>query len=355
MLQWALGLIAAVGVAAVLVYAHYRFWSWRLRVPTGDDELLFARTRDGWELGIGRRRPRGGPRRPPVVLCHGISTNRGSLDFGMERYSLAAFLSRAGFDCFSLELRGHGASRPGPGAPRRYSFDTCLREDVPASLERVREATGEERVLWVGHSLGALLGLAACGVYPERIAGIVAIAGPSHFHAQEDLKGLMRFEWVVSGRWNRFLARCFAPFTGVWHPPIGDLAVNVRNVDRAVYRRVLANVIEDISPGVYAQVARWLREDRFASEDGAVDYRERLAACRQPALFVAGARDGMAPPAVVQASFARWAGEKSAWTAGQGEGFRSDYGHTDLIYGRHAPEEIFPRVRDWLLVHSLPR
>ncbi len=355
MAHWALGLLAAIAVAAILVYIHYQFWTWRLSVPPGDDELLFVRTHDGWALGIGRRLPHGAPRRPPVVLCHGVSTNRASLDFGVERYSLAAFLSRAGFDCFSLELRGHGASRPGPGAPRRHSFDTFLREDVPASLDRIRQATGEERVLWVGHSLGALLGLAACGVYPDRISGVAAMGGPSHFHAQADLKRLMRFELLVSGRWNRLVAGCLAPFSGMWHPPIADLAVNARNVEPAVYRRVLANVIEDVSPGVFAQVARWVREDRFASEDGAVDYRERLAASSQPAFFLAGARDGIAPPEAVQAAFERWAGEKAFWIAGRAAGLRSDYGHTDLIYGRDAPEEVFPRIRDWLLAHSQPR
>ncbi len=352
MLQMALGLLAAICAAILLVYAHYRFWSWRLRVPDGGDEVLFARTADRWDLGIGRRRPRGRSRRPPVVLCHGVSTNRGSLDFGIERYSLAGYLSREGFDCFSLELRGHGTSRPLPTAPRRASFDTYLAQDVPASLDRVREATGDERVLWVGHSLGALLGLASCGAYPNRIRGIVAIAGPAHFHAQEDLRRLLRRGWLVSGRWNRLLARCVAPFSGVWHPPISELTINGRNVERAVYRRLLANVIEDISPGVFAQLACWVREDRFASEDGAVDYRERLAACRQPALFVSAAEDGLAPPEVVRAGFENWGGEKSFWNAGRAEGLREDYGHTDLIYGRDAPEEVFPRVRDWLVAHS---
>src|SRR5512142_662756 len=108
----AVALALAVAAALLLGWLHYAFWTWRLRVPSGEDELVFGETRDGWRIAVGRRLPRGAPRLPPVLLCHGLSTNRASLDSGMERYSLAAHLARAGFDCFALDLRGHGASRP---------------------------------------------------------------------------------------------------------------------------------------------------------------------------------------------------------------------------------------------------
>jgi pimeloyl-ACP methyl ester carboxylesterase len=131
-----------------------------------------------------------------------------------------------------------------------------------------------------------------------------------------------------------------------------NLALEVRNVEPAVCRRLLANAIEDIPPGVFAQLARWARADRFDSEDGSVDHRARLAGCRQPALFVAAPRDGLAPPEVVRIGCELWGGEKQLVVAGRADGFRADYGHTDLLCGRHAPEEIFPRVRDWLLAHA---
>jgi alpha-beta hydrolase superfamily lysophospholipase len=60
-----------------------------------------------------------------VLLCHGLSANRWTVDSGVEQVSLAGFLAGAGFDCFALDLRGHGGSRRGPpGAGRRWSFDT---------------------------------------------------------------------------------------------------------------------------------------------------------------------------------------------------------------------------------------
>ncbi len=352
-LDW---IVLLAAVAALLGLLHHRFWTWYLRVPGGEDALVFAATRDGWRIALGRRRPRGPARRPPVVLCHGLSTNRFSLDAGMERYSLAAFLSGAGFDCFAVDLRRHGASRAeGPGTPRRFGFDAYVREDVPAALDAVREATGEERVLWVGHSLGALVGLAACEVHPDRLAGVVALAGPVHFERHGDLRRFLRYGFLVNGRANRFLARMVAPFAGLAHPPAAEIAINGRNVDRRVLRRHLVNGIEDVPAGVFAQLRGWVEDDAFRSADGTLDYRERLSTCRQPALFVSGERDGLAPPPVVRAAFERWGGERQYWNAGVREGFSADYGHTDLLLGRRAPEEVFPRVRDWLLAHSVAK
>jgi hypothetical protein len=54
----------------------------------------------------------------------------------------------------------------------------------------------------------------------------------------------------------------------------------------------------------------------------------------------------------VQAGFAAWGGEKEYWNAGREAGLSADYGHSDLIFGLRAPEEIYPRVVQWLRAHS---
>ncbi len=343
----------AVGLAALALAAlHYAFWTARLRTPSRSDELLFGETGDGWRIALGRRRPRAPERRPPVVLCHGVATNRSALDFGLERWSLAAHLARAGLDCFAVDLRGHGDSRRArPGAPRRWSFDTYLEQDVPAALEAVRRASGSSRVLWVGHSLGALLGMAACQRFPERIAGLVALAPAASFRPQgEDLRRLARRRILLAVLVNRFAARMVAPLAGPWQPRAADLALERRNVERAVLRRFLASAVEGIPRGVALQLAGWVRADGFGSVSGDRDYRAGLASCRQPALFVAAPRDGLAPPAAVEEAWARWGGEKRLWIAESGEG--PGYGHTDLLLGRRAPEEVFPRIAAWLVARS---
>jgi len=109
--SWFVLAAVAVCVLFALALLHVAFWGRVYRILPAQDELRFAETKDGWRIAIARRAPRGQARLPPVLLCHGLSANRGNLDFGVERYSISRALSEAGFDCFALDLRGHGGSR----------------------------------------------------------------------------------------------------------------------------------------------------------------------------------------------------------------------------------------------------
>src|SRR5207237_9175205 len=124
------------------------------------------------------------------------------------------------------------------------------------------------------------------------------------------LRRLLRFAVLARGRGNRLFARAVVPIAGWFHPAIAQFAMNTRNVDRRLYRQLLANVVEDIPTGVLRQFVEWARRDRFVSLDGSVDYRAGLAGARQPALFVSGALDLLAAPAGLRAGHEPWAGEK---------------------------------------------
>ena len=79
-------------------------------------------TAGDWRSAPGSREPP--ERRPPVLLVHGLSANRWTMDSGVEGFSLAAHLARAGFRTFSLDLRGHGDSRRPPRpVPESWNFD----------------------------------------------------------------------------------------------------------------------------------------------------------------------------------------------------------------------------------------
>jgi len=341
---WAIAILAALGIAT---WVHLAFWRRRLALHGCSEEVLRPRTSDGWVLALARRRPGGPPLPTPVLLVHGIAMNGRAFDFGGPPRSFAAALAAAGLDAFVLDLRGHGDARADPGAPRHWSLDDYLTLDVPAALDAVREATGAARVLWVGHSQGALLGLAAASLYPARIAGVVALAPPIRFDAAGPTVRTLRALPVLARlRLARRLSRLAAPFAGLWQPAAAGIAVRLAEMERPVYQRMLMNVIEDLPVGVVAQFTDFVRRDRFGSRDGTADYLAALSTCRQPALFVAAPEDGFAPPAVVEEACARWGGEKAYLEAPAG------VGHADLILGRRAPAWTFPAVRDWLVRHA---
>lgn len=353
-MEWVLALVAAAAVVSALAVAHHAFWSRRLRQPIRDDGIAWAQTRDGWRLALGTRVPRAPERRPPVLLVHGLSANRWTMDSGVEGFSLAAHLARAGFRTFSLDLRGHGDSRRLPRGPESWNFDRYVEEDIPAALDAIRRETGEDQVLWVGHSLGAVAGLVSCQLHPERIAGIVAIAGAMSFDVDGIVARYLGWGFLVDGRFNRALARMLAPFAGLAHPAAGELAINGRNVDRQVLQRLLANGVENVPGQVFVQLVDWVTKDACRSADLSRDYRAGLAACRQPALFLAAPRDRLAPPDVVRRSFELWGGSKEYVEFRLEGGHSADYGHTDLLVGRRAPLEVFPVVADWLIAQGHP-
>jgi pimeloyl-ACP methyl ester carboxylesterase len=328
--------------------AHVIFWRWKLAAPSRPDEVVEAVAADGWRLSLGRRRPRGPARTTPVLLVHGAAMNRQFFDFGVERQSLAATLSAAGLDCFALDLRGHGGSRRPPSARAadhpEWTLDEYLTLDIPAALDVIARITGERRVLWVGHSQGALLGLAAAQRYPDRIAGVVALAPPIRVP-----RGALEHRLLPQlARWRLFrpMAGLVAPFGGWWQPRRAGLSIQLGNMERYIYRRMLRNAIEDLPPGVVRHFTRLALEDRLGPYDGGEDWREGLSACRQPALFVAAPRDGLAPQAGVEEGHERWGGEKALHVAAP------EVGHGDLVLGKRAPAELFPLVRDWLTARS---
>ncbi|HYG67786.1 MAG TPA: hypothetical protein VD838_09010, partial [Anaeromyxobacteraceae bacterium] len=173
--------------------------------------------------------------------------------------------------------------------------------------------------------------------------------GPVHFRAQERLRRLVALRLVPLGHLLKVASRMVAPWAGFWHPPVVELAVNVRNMERRIYRRLLANGLENLQPGVLDHFALFIRDDTFRAFDGSIDYRAASEQATQPALFVSAEKDGMAPPAVVLDGFHHWGGEpKRYFESGR------DYGHVDLLLGRNAPEVVYPPIRDFLLEVSAP-
>ena len=107
-------------------------------------------------------------RSAPVVLTHGTFSNGGLCA------RLAAYLAQDGFDCWVLELGGHGASQRDGYRP---DFEAFGLYDVPAAIDAVRQHTGRPQVFLVRHSAG---GLAFLMHLARRPAAQREVAGGHH-------------------------------------------------------------------------------------------------------------------------------------------------------------------------------
>ena len=313
------------------------------------DELYRVPTADGTAIALGRYHPRG-PRRfvEPVILGHSLGTNRFNLDFD-ERYSVARGLARRGFETWVLELRG-GIAGNSDGA----TFDVEAQHDVAAALTAV-VSTGPASVTWVGHSRGGLLAYAHLARNPTApIRAIATLGSPLTFDTQP---GVQRFVAALGPTFR--LASLPLALAGKAWPlglppdPIGKYLVRADNMDPLVIRQAIAHVSADIPGGVGRQFARWVRTNAFDGEDG-FDYRKGMKAISAPVLAIAGARDLLAPPSAVHLVKDLVSGPVELVRVGLAEHFSTDYGHGDLVLGLRAPDEVLPRLADFLARHSTP-
>jgi polyhydroxyalkanoate synthase len=137
--------------------------------------------------------------------------------------------------------------------------------------------------------------------------------------------------------------------------PIDRLFYNADNVDYLVGHRLNYQVLEEISAGQFRQLMDMVRNEHFRSADGSVDYAEQIDRVQTPTLFLVGALDNMATVGAVKWTYNRvGSSDKQFMMFGRINGKLADYGHDDLIIGRHAQEDVYPHILRWLRRHSRP-
>ncbi len=358
-----MSLLAAIAASlaglVALMAAGWLVLRRRYRLPTPADERHHAPTDDGWEIALYRYRPAAfTPGREPVLLCHGMLSNRFNVDLDASR-SIARYLRDGGFDVWVMELRGHGESRRAAAGGRRWSgwtIDDYIQRDVVAAVRTVRRLTGAPRLHWYGHSLGGMILYAACAVpgMADSIRSAALSDAPATFRP-------LRREGIdmrVARLWGRFVPvvppALVLPFLGpvVWlHPRLMDRRYGLS--DRALVMRLLSNAIVSWgSSGVLLHLLDMLESGRFLSRDGERDYEEGAERIAFPLLVLSAARKLMDEEAVLS-GYRRAASEKKRYVRfSRANGYSADYTHSNLMLSEGSPREVYPEIRDWFLAHS---
>jgi len=270
-------------------------------------------TRDGVELSL--LRFAGDVRWDhPVLLTHGTFSNAQACE------KLASFLADHGFDCWIVELRGHGESRTGEGRP---DFQHLADFDVPAAIDAVRRWTGKPQAFLVGHSGGGLIFLMHLARNPERcheVKGLVTLASQATEAGRT---------WGARARIAGFAA--MNNLLGYLPGPV--LGVGPENE----YRDVMN------------QWFRWNWSRRWLGRDG-FDYAEALRRITVPALCLAGTGDRFIAPLRGCQKLHDLLGstDKRFIACGKATGFAEDFDHARIIASRAAWQEIWPVILTWV-------
>lgn len=114
-----------------------------------------------------------GQGRLPVVFAHGYGCDQ-------SMWSFVALQFEADYRTLLFDHVGSGACRV-PNDPARYASLDGYADDVIA----ICRALGPEPVVFVGHSVSAMIGVLAAAGAPERFAGLVLV-GPSPRYLDDD-------------------------------------------------------------------------------------------------------------------------------------------------------------------------
>jgi sigma-B regulation protein RsbQ len=215
-----------------------------------------------------------GPAEPPdprpLMFSHGFGC-----DQNMWRLVTPAFADRHRIVLF--DHVGAGASDLSAYDPRRYDGLDAYAEDV---LEVLR-ALELRDVVFVGHSVSAMIGVLAANAEPERFDGLVLV-GPSPRYIDDDgYVGGFSHEDI-----DELLASLESNYLG-WSAQMAPVIMG--RPDRPELGEELTNSFCRTDPDIAAQFARVT----FLS-----DNREDLERVPVPALVLQSAVDAIAPPVV---------------------------------------------------------
>ena len=268
-----------------------------------------------------------------------MSANHYNWDYRPE-VSLANYLQARGYDVWIPGLRGDRGSVLRADA-QPFDFDDYARLDMPAAVDAVLEITGQERLGWVGHSMGGMLLYSALTQYPDKVSVGVAISSPATFQARQATHhfGLVSGSLLVgegdlkNSRSARIGAR--TPHNALWTKAF----LNPDNVDWAVMDGMAEVAIEDTPKALSRQSTLWLKTGRFVDTEG----KDWVEPREVPLLVFGGADDHIVSWQDARAACSIYP-DCTFVLLSEDEGFAADYGHLDAVLGLHVQTEVYPLV-----------
>jgi pimeloyl-ACP methyl ester carboxylesterase len=273
----------------------------------------------------------GVPERTPVVAANGWSCS--------DAYwaHIGPALAERGHPVLLVDTRGHGASglprHPGRGARGLRTEDIAIGR-IAADLWEVADAAGIDRAIVMGHSMGVQVTLEADRRAPERVAGLVLIAGS--------------YENPLKTFWGLPVADLAFPFAklAATSTPAPVLKLAMQPARLTAFGAWAAKVARATGPKAQAKdMAPYLLH--IASTDMAVMIRlidamrrhsaaDHLRKVTAPALVLAAGRDTFTPPRCSQHMFERIPTAEIQWF--------DDAGHTLPI---EEPDAIVAHIDEW--------
>ncbi len=320
---------------------------------------------------------------PPFLFLPGAHCH-GEILFPSEQFDLRIYLATRGVETWTLDYRTHFV-------PREQIYDSAFMQawtteafidDVLSAVQRVREASGQQKVVLGGFGLGATFAvLAAAKVAGEGIAGLVLLDGyvldlpdedplyrertPTPNWFADDLEG----HFLPYKRWIKILQDVIDDPAGPDFLPVPVFDNRAQALAHFLYvnanfggRGGLSNAQNGKADIV--RLARFLQhQDRYWPRvqnhggfslsrhlaNSQFDYEKALRALRLPLL--AFASDGMDEGGIHWSERVQFTARATASAQVQLR-LLHDWGYLDVLMGSAAMPEVYNPIADWILQQS---
>jgi pimeloyl-ACP methyl ester carboxylesterase len=255
--------VAVICAGAVITWVGARLIE-RAHPPRGRFIVVDGLRQHVLELGAANAFPEA----LPIVLLHGAGANLEDMHLALGD---------------RLAARHHVIllDRPGLGWSKRQQH-SCSPADQANLVRGVLDQLGVRRAIFVGHSWGATLALAFALDHPERVAGLVLIAAPTH-------PGLRYMAWLstaLATPLGRLFAHTLAlPFGALLLSPGVRTAFLPQSPPRHYVRRTAARLI--LRPATL--LANWA--DVGCLEESLMQQAARYHTLAAPVAVIAGDDD----------------------------------------------------------------
>lgn len=312
-------------------------------------DVIAVTTADNWQLALTHYQ--GTNQRshsPPVLLCHGLNANRLTFDLH-PNYSLTRFLLAQGRDVYAIELRGHGHSeKPGHGKHWGWGFADYAEQDLPSAIAAVLKHSAHEQLDFIGHSMGGILlyALATSATAAFIRRGITIGSSLDYSNSTSIFRliaPLAPLSHLLPGTPIHWPAKLSGRLSHLSRKCMDKTLVCPDNMDTEAYRLLVRYGTHAVSSQLLRDMALAIDGRGLRNSQGE-DYRQLLQQRGYPfaVLAMAGSRDLQCPPEVA----ARFGTDPLP--LGRSFGHSSDYGHHDMIAGRQAKMDVWPKIQQWL-------
>src|SRR5581483_8581487 len=324
----------------------------RRELRVAEPEVEHVATADGATVRLTRYAGAG----RPVVLAHGLGSSSSIFTLDTVDANLVEYLTSFDYDVWTLDWRGSSALE---GALGEWTFDDVIANDWPAAIAHVREATGSD-VAVVGEGVGALTMLGALLNGCTGVSGAVALGSALNVSIPNPRRlgrGLadelsLQRDGLGARAADRFLKlqpmqkeeRCASPVCRRASYVYG-LLYEHDQLNRATHE-TLHELLALPGRAAIAHLKTIAKERRLVAADGRDAYvpnRERLT---MPLLFVHGDESEAFKLEGTQMTVASLSETIDPELVSLE--VVADYGHLDLVIGKDAAEDVFPRLRGFL-------